>query len=264
MSHALRRVAVVLLTLVLAGALAAARPAPARADGGDNVAAAVNTRDGSSLFRLAFSIRKVGGEIVDNTNSAVAVSQCERCRTIAIAVQIVLVTSSPTQVTPQNTAVAVNYQCTLCETFASAYQFVLGTGGRVRFTADGRRELAEIRRELQTLRHSELAPPELQARVSEQMSRLRAVLRSQLVQIGPEDDAGEEDIDEEVGADDASDLPPDQQPQEPSRAEERRTETVTTAAETATTPPPTADAPATDPETAPAATTTTTTEAPAP
>ena len=73
-------------TLFLATALVAAGFGGFRADaaaaqddgnaGGDNAAVAINTRDGSSLFRLAFKIRRVAGDIVDNQNAAVAYARC--------------------------------------------------------------------------------------------------------------------------------------------------------------------------------------------
>ena len=61
------------------------RGTPRRAVASDDTAAvAVNTKDGSSVFRLAFSIKKVAGDVVDNANAAVAYSSCESCRTIAL------------------------------------------------------------------------------------------------------------------------------------------------------------------------------------
>ena len=79
------------------------RGTPRRAVASDDTAAvAVNTKDGSSVFRLAFSIKKVAGDVVDNANAAVAYSSCESCRTIALSIQIVLVTGDPETVTPEN------------------------------------------------------------------------------------------------------------------------------------------------------------------
>jgi hypothetical protein len=67
-----------LLALLLALLLPLAAPGQARAEdgGGDNAAVAINTKDGSSLFKFAFSIKKVLGEVVDNTNAAVAYASC--------------------------------------------------------------------------------------------------------------------------------------------------------------------------------------------
>lgn len=179
-----RRLLVLLTALVLAAGLGSA---PAWAGPGDNDAVAINLKDGTSIFRFAFSIRKTMSEVVDETNVAVAYSSCDDCRTVALAVQVVLVTSDPDVVTPENVAVAVNYACTSCETFASAYQFVLSTGGPVKFTGAGNKALADIRRELRELLRSELPFDELQARIDALMDRLRQVLATELVPAGKGD-----------------------------------------------------------------------------
>ena len=59
---------------------------------GDNAAEAINEKDGKSVFDLAFDVREVSNGVVDQTNSAVAYANCENCQTVAIAVQIILVT----------------------------------------------------------------------------------------------------------------------------------------------------------------------------
>jgi putative peptide zinc metalloprotease protein len=253
MKDPVRRLPTLLLTLVLAAGVAAAKPEGALA-GGDNAAIAINTKDGSSLFRLAFKIRRVAGEIVDNSNSAVGFSQCERCRTTAIAIQIVLVTGNPTTVTPTNLAIALNNQCTLCATFASAYQFVLGTGGPVRFTAEGNQELAAIKRELRALRGQELAPSELQERVSSLMGRLRTVLATQLVPAGRSEDEAAEEVEAEEG----------DEPLEESEVPTTVSTVEQTGGETVTTTPPTTGTTTTGTTSAPIETTPTTTEAATP
>jgi putative peptide zinc metalloprotease protein len=177
-----------LLVLLLA-LLAALGPAvaPAWADDGeggsrnDNAAVAVNLKDGASVFEFAFSVRQTMSDVIDHTNTAVAYSECEDCRTVALAVQVVLVASNPSVVTPENVAVAVNYECTSCETFAAAYQFVIGTDGPVQFTREGRRELNRIRQELRKLIRQDLPFDELDARIDELMNRLRNVLDNELV-----------------------------------------------------------------------------------
>ena len=66
---------------------------------------------------------------------------------MAVAIQVVLVmTESPNAVVPTNIALAINEKCSSCTTMALAYQFVLGTSGPVQLTAEGRREIARIRR----------------------------------------------------------------------------------------------------------------------
>src|SRR5919198_6527301 len=107
----MRRLTALLAALVLALGLAAGAPGAARAD---NSAIAINTKDGSSVFRFAFAVRHVMGDVVDETNSAVAFASCTDCHTTAIAIEIVLVAGSPSTFTPKNQAIAINYLCNLC------------------------------------------------------------------------------------------------------------------------------------------------------
>ncbi|MDQ3823438.1 MAG: hypothetical protein M3321_09385, partial [Actinomycetota bacterium] len=186
----MRRLAVALLTVLLVAGLAATRPADARAQ--DNTAIAINTKDGAALFKFAFSVSRVAGDVVDNGNAAVAFASCEDCQTVAIAIQVVLVTGDPEVVTPTNLALAFNVECTLCETLASAYQFVFGTGGPVHFTAEGNQALAELRREFHELRKEapNLSIAQIQARVAALVDRLRVVLANELVPAGRAGEAG--------------------------------------------------------------------------
>jgi putative peptide zinc metalloprotease protein len=133
----MRRLTTLLLAAFVAVGLAAAKPGTAHAgdrcgdldvNPGANCAVAVNTTDGASIFKLAFAIRHVAGDVVDQQNVAVAYSSCTDCRTVAIAIEIVLVDGSPSTVTPENVAVSLNENCSLCTSFAAAYQFVVGTG----------------------------------------------------------------------------------------------------------------------------------------
>jgi putative peptide zinc metalloprotease protein len=165
-------------------------------DPDDNTAVAVNLKDGGSVFRFAFEVRQTLSDVVDNTNAAVAYSECENCRTVALAVQIVLVASDPSVVEPTNVAVAINYECTSCETFAAAYQFVIGTDGPVEFTKAGKRELKAIRKELRRLVREDIPFDELQARIDELMDRLRWVLDNELVPAHTGKGKHDEDMDE--------------------------------------------------------------------
>jgi putative peptide zinc metalloprotease protein len=170
---------IILLAAVLLSV--AAVPAPALA--ADDAAVAVNLRDGAEVIRFSFNIRQTLSEVVDDSNAAVAYASCEDCRTIALSIQVILVLSNPDVVTPENLALAINEGCTSCETLASAYQFVLGTGDQVRFTAEGRQRLAELRKELLELIRSGLPIAELQAKIDELMDELRDILKNDLVPV---------------------------------------------------------------------------------
>ncbi len=155
--------------------------------GGDNTAVVVNTHDGQSRFRISFKIVRTSSDVVDNGNAAVAFSSCEGCRSVAIAFQVVLVSSDPSVVTPINLAIAMNFECIDCESLASAYQWVLGTDGRVHFTPEGSRAVADIRRQLSDLLHSELPIEEIQAILDALAEDLERVLSDELATAGPPD-----------------------------------------------------------------------------
>jgi putative peptide zinc metalloprotease protein len=179
-----KRLLITFAALAAAVGLAAVRPDAALAEGGDTAAVAVNTKDGSSIFKLAFAIKRVAGDVVDTSNAAVAFASCSNCQTVAISIQVVLITGDPSVVTPQNLAIAINQNCTACQTLASAFQFVLTTDGEVHFTPEGNKAIAEIRHELRELRKSGLTIVQIQARVEELMTRLVQVVNNELVAAG--------------------------------------------------------------------------------
>ena len=174
-----------LLTLVLASVFAfgLTTGAPTAAYGGDNAAIAVNTKDGTTVFKVAFAIRKVMGDVVDQTNGAVAYASCSDCAAVAVAFEIVLVEGDPSTVTPTNVAIAINENCDTCVAVAEAYQFVLGTGGLVHFDSEGNKTLSEIRRELRSLRKEDLTLDQLQAKLDDIAARIRDVLANHLVAV---------------------------------------------------------------------------------
>ena len=181
----LRRVAVAALTAVILVVGVPASPASAQAD---TTAVAINTHDGGSVFRLAFSVRRVMDETVDQGNAAVAYASCTDCQTVAISFQIVLVMSDPDVVTPENLALAINNECSYCTTYADATQFVLGTDGVVRLSADGQRRLTDVRRQLLALRTEELTAAELDAAVDKARTEVASILATELVVVKPEDE----------------------------------------------------------------------------
>lgn len=168
------------LTLALA-----ALPSPAYAEGGDTAAVAINTKDGFDIFRLAFQVRRTSADVVDNSNGAVAFASCTDCQTVALAIQVLLISGyDSSTVAPENVAIAINQECVACETLASAYQFILTSEGNVHFTAEGSKRLAEIRKALQELRKSDLSIEEIQAKLDALMDDLAAVLSTELVASG--------------------------------------------------------------------------------
>lgn len=195
-----RRVAWAVLVAV-ATIAATGVTSPAFADGGTgggngspvNTAIAQNTKDGSSVFKLAFAVRSINGAAtVDPGNAAVAIASCTDCQTVAIAVQVVFVVGSPTVFTPENAAVAVNTDCSFCDTLATAYQFVVQSSVPVRLTSDGKQQVHDIFKSLQALDGSGLSIEEIQAKVDELMTQLATVLATEVEPIPGGADAADD------------------------------------------------------------------------
>ncbi len=131
--------------------------APALAQTQDNTTVATNTTDGKSVFKLSFKVKEVTGD-VDATNTALAYSSCTDCRTVAIAIQVVLVSGDVGDVTAVNDAEAINIGCTECETLARAIQFVFGDGQELEFTKEGKAKLHDLKKRFQDLKNRDDVP----------------------------------------------------------------------------------------------------------
>ena len=100
------------------------RPAPPGP--GDNQAFALNTTDGSTVYKVAFAlVWAEPGQNVLNKNEAYAFANCHGCQTTAVAFQVVLIVGNSPIVVPQNLSGALNYDCYACLTQALADQLVL-------------------------------------------------------------------------------------------------------------------------------------------
>ncbi|MCA1845059.1 MAG: hypothetical protein LC792_18060 [Actinobacteria bacterium] len=164
--------------------------APAAAQ--DTGAVAVNTKDGSSVFKFAFSIKRVADDVVDPQNAAVAYASCTGCETVAVSIQVVLVSGDPSVVAPENAAIAINDNCDLCETLAMAYQFVFNTGDEpVHFTQAGKDRLKEVKKAFKELQKSDLPIDQVQAQVQQLAQEVNDVVSNELV-AGPPGQAKKE------------------------------------------------------------------------
>lgn len=158
----------------------------------NNEATAVNTEDGSSVFRFALSIRKVTDGVVDQTNTATAYASCTDCRTVALAFQVVLVSGSANTVVPENTAQAVNVECTECLTYAKATQIVVGIDGK-ELTPRGKQRLRALERRMREIERNadQMTDAELLVAAREAEAELIAIFNEELVPIenGKPDDS---------------------------------------------------------------------------
>jgi putative peptide zinc metalloprotease protein len=93
---------------------------------GDNQALALGTKDGGTVYDVAYALVTVSdGSAVDNANTAFALASCSSCTTVAVAFQVVLVVGQADVVAPLNAAVAGNADCFQCTTTALAVQLVV-------------------------------------------------------------------------------------------------------------------------------------------
>lgn len=166
------------LLLVALVALVAAMAAPATAQSQDNTAVATNTKDGKSVFKLAFSVKNATGE-VDATNAAVAYASCTDCKTVAAAIQVVLVSGDVDSATPENVAIALNYDCTECETLAAAFQFVYGDGQELEFTKEGKAKLQELKKRFHDLKQRDLTLVELAGEIARIAAEVQLVVENE-------------------------------------------------------------------------------------
>jgi len=112
--------------------------------GGDNVVIVHNHPDGATRARSRAAVSINHTETVANQNYAEAYSSCTGCRTVAAAVQVVLVEGNPSTFVPANAAVAVNDECHFCQTFAFARQFVISTDGEASLSEDAREQISDL------------------------------------------------------------------------------------------------------------------------
>jgi putative peptide zinc metalloprotease protein len=93
---------------------------------GDTQALAVNTTDGTVVYKVAYAVITVqDGAPVTNTNGAYALADCNACAAVAVSFQVVLVVGTSRNIAPIDAAAAVNYDCPACLTVALANQIVV-------------------------------------------------------------------------------------------------------------------------------------------
>src|SRR2546429_2816290 len=93
------------------------------AGGGNSVVKVINHAD--SHFRMDGKVKlnQIPGPNAGPKNEAFAYSSCTDCQTMAVALEINLISTRARNIQPLNEAVAVNYLCTRCVTYARAIQY---------------------------------------------------------------------------------------------------------------------------------------------
>lgn len=119
--------------------------------GPKNVVLVQNLNDGRLQVRGNVQLGRIPGPTAAPVNLARAYSSCVDCQTLAVALQIDLVTAGTHQAAPENAAVALNYDCTDCHTVALALQYVLTVDDPTQVPDEANRLMARMHQELAAL-----------------------------------------------------------------------------------------------------------------
>jgi len=189
------RLKLLLLSLLAALSLGAVAQAATFTTERSNSAYAEPSTAGASKLDMAFGLRENDTDVVDESNTATAYGNCDGCRAIAIAFQVVIVQGTPSTVTPVNLALAVNEGCTGCSALAIAHQFVVGRGEPARITDKGRKQLAVVAGDLLRLERSykQYTNAEIETRANAAATKVGSILETELV---PVDGEGDPDVEE--------------------------------------------------------------------
>jgi hypothetical protein len=152
--------------------------------GGKNVVIVVNVTDERTAGRSGVLVGHASGPSVVPENLASARASCTDCRTVAVALQTVFITSNPSYASPRNAAVAVNAGCTRCQTLAYAWQYVASTGGQVRLTLEGEQAVADVRARANSLAGSDLPFADLVDELDALAAEFRAAMDREVVRVG--------------------------------------------------------------------------------
>jgi putative peptide zinc metalloprotease protein len=174
------------LAMVLLAVATGLGTAPrAHADEKTHEATAVNTQDGTSVFRFALSVRDVANGVVDQTNEATAEASCVDCTTIAIAFQVIFVSGDdPNYVAPENRATAVNVECAECLTYAKATQIVVDMHG-MQLSDNGKRRLKDLEKRMHEVERNanDMTDAQLLAEAQYAQNELLDIFNTELVPI---------------------------------------------------------------------------------
>ena len=128
---------------------------------------------------------------------------CTGCEGIAVAYQAVIMTGSPTTVSPRNVAVAVNSSCTSCGAFAYAYQYVVSADRGTHLSKDGRAKIAAIRNKADDAIDADLPYPELDAKLKDIAVEFKTAVDSDLERTGADPHDGSRDTDSDEAPEDS-------------------------------------------------------------
>lgn len=154
------------------------------AGGADNVVLASNQVDQSATSRVNVQVAYDPADTVANQNVASATSSCVGCRTVAVAVQVVVVEGFPSDFEPHNAAAAENNGCDSCDTLAYAYQIVVQPGVIVHLDADGQHQVQDLEAEMEGVAGSDAGLFDIVDQLDTLSAQLKSAVEDSLVRSG--------------------------------------------------------------------------------
>lgn len=147
--------------------------------GGNNQVRVINKKDGALRIRGNVDFNRIPGPNVEPVNLAYAYSSCTDCQTIAVALQINLISRTATRIAPQNVAIALNENCLRCVTVARALQYTY----QVDDPKETPKEISDLLKEMdQTLneisRDKNITLPEAEARINAVIAQFKDLATS--------------------------------------------------------------------------------------
>jgi putative peptide zinc metalloprotease protein len=166
----------------------AAQPANAWVYAGDsqgnNIVQVQNTKDNATkAFSLA-AVTHNGGSTVANENEAYAHATGTGNRTVATAIQVLIVEGDPTNFQPTNVAFAVNEQCSSCQTFAYANQVVLQPHRAVTLSEDSQKQLNRLNAQAFATSWSSEPFPQMSADLDNITNQMVAIVQGEIQRSG--------------------------------------------------------------------------------
>lgn len=142
--------------------------------GGTNKVQVINKNDGKFRLKADLQLNRIPGPRVEPTNLAVAYASCADCQTIAVALQINLISRTASYVAPENVAVAVNFECSNCYTVARAIQYTMSVDDPTQVPPEVDAMLKELDKELMAIRHEQdLSIDEVEQRLNAVIDQFR-------------------------------------------------------------------------------------------
>jgi hypothetical protein len=151
---------------------------------GNNIVELFNQRDYSWVPRAQTAVTEEASSTVDNENFAYARASCHYCRTVAVAVQVLVLETPSSDFQPTNAAIALNESCSYCSTFAYANQVVLSPLKPVWIDGDSRDQADNIREQIARVTRSTKPFDQMSAELDSLTQQLVTVIQNAIERSG--------------------------------------------------------------------------------